>query len=696
MKQYSMIAKAVCIGLLASSSSVVLADDAKLDMERIEVVGKHHRDVGATGLPLAIGDTPQSISVIDSEFMDFHDINSIGDALTHSAGVYSETSLDSRERFIFARGFQMNRFLIDGMGTAARPNQASMLDTSMFETVEVIRGSTGMLQEIGQPSGTVNLVQKRAYNGTGGYVSAEYGSWDKMRGEADFNTTLTDSGSVRARAVVALEDTESFVERYSSDRKMVYTTLSADITDALQVSIFASYQDDGQGAKSDGLPLQFANGDPIQIGIEANIYPDWATQDSTQDSLMGELRYQVNEDWSVIAKLHRSNMDEGKVYAGLDWHPAPNGDYAIFTYETDADYASDRAELGVSGQFDLFGQTHTVNVTLADTNFEELNYRYNPLSRVAGNLGLEHRNESSEPKPAKPDYDYENGLLRTTEIGSRSARAALNLQLLDNFNILLGANRKDVTSYGINRGTITDNEFSDTSLYYGGVYKINEQAVIYASYTDIFDQPSYYDKEGRLLDPVVGENQEIGFRYSNSDNTLSLDVAYFSITQENFPVVAGKDANDNVYHIGHSGVESEGYEIEVSGYVTEQWFASLSFSDTDVTNPNENTGRVTRIVPDRMASFSTFYEIDKLRVGGYVNYTGEREGFTGFGPVFDYVPVDSHVLAGFSAYYEFNESLSAKFNIHNLFDKEYDSKVAFISVRPGDPRSFSAQVTYTF
>lgn len=161
-------------------------------------------------------------------------------------------------------------------------------------------------------------------------------------------------------------------------------------------------------------------------------------------------------------------------------------------------------------------------------------------------------------------------------------------------------------------------------------------------------------------------------------------------------MVAGKDANDNVYHIGHSGVESEGYEIEVSGYVTEQWFASLSFSDTDVTNPNENTGRVTRIVPDRMASFSTFYEIDKLRVGGYVNYTGEREGFTGFGPVFDYVPVDSHVLAGFSAYYEFNESLSAKFNIHNLFDKEYDSKVAFISVRPGDPRSFSAQVTYTF
>ncbi|KZN51058.1 TonB-dependent siderophore receptor [Pseudoalteromonas luteoviolacea] len=696
MKQYSMIAKAVCIGLLASSSSVVLADDAKLDMERIEVVGKHHRDVGATGLPLAIGDTPQSISVIDREFMDFHDINSIGDALTHSAGVYSETSLDSRERFVFARGFEMNRFLIDGMGTAARANQATMLDTSVFETVEVIRGSTGMLQEIGQPSGTVNLVQKRAYNGTGGYVTAEYGSWNKMRAEADFNTTLTDSGSVRARAVVALEDMDSFVDRYNADRKTLYTTLSADITDALQVSVFASYQDDGQTAKSDGLPLQFANGDPIEIGIEANIYPDWGTQDSTQDSLMGELRYQINSDWSVVAKLYQSSTDENKVYTGLDWHPAPNGDYAVFTDVKDADYESDRAELGVNGQFDLFGQTHTLNVTVADTNFEELNYQYRPLSRVTGNLAAEHRNESPEPKPAKPDYNYDNPILRTADIGSQSARAALNLQVLDNVNVLLGANRKEVTSYSNIVGTITDKEFSDTSLYYGGVYKVNEQVTVYASYTDIFDQPLHYDKAGKLLDPVRGENQEVGFRFSNSENTLSVDVAYFNITQENFAVVAGKDENQNVYYSGQSGVESEGYEVEVSGYFTEQWFASLSFSDTDVTNPNENEGRVSRVVPEKMASFSTFYEFDSLRVGGYVNYAGEREGFTGFGPIYDYVPVDSHVLAGFSAYYEFNESLSAKFNIHNLFDKEYDAKIAFISVRPGDPRNFSAQVTYTF
>ncbi|OCQ19053.1 hypothetical protein A7985_21625 [Pseudoalteromonas luteoviolacea] len=695
MKQYSMIAKAVCIGLLAGSSSVVLADDAKLDMERIEVVGKHHRDVGATGLPLAIGDTPQSISVIDREFMDFHDINSIGDALTHSAGVYSETSLDSRERFVFARGFEMNRFLIDGMGTAARPLQATLLDTSIFETVEVIRGSTGMLQEVGQPSGTVNLVQKRAYNGTGGYVTAEYGSWNKMRGEADFNTTLTDSGSVRARTVMVLESSDSFVDRYNTDRKMFYTTLSADITNALQVSVFASYQDDGQGAKSDGLPLHFSNNEPIDIGIEANIYPDWGTQDSAQENLTGEMRYEVNEDWSVVAKLHYSNLDEEKVYAGLDWHPAPNGDYALFTYETDSDFKTNRGELGVNGQFELLGQTHTVNVTLADTKFEELGNTYRPLSRVTGNLAAEHRTGSPASKPEKPKYNYKQPQARSAEIGSQSARFALNLQLLDNFNVLLGANRKDIDSYSVNNGTITDETFSDTSLYYGGVYKINEQAVVYASYTDIFDQPQQYNKAGGLLDPLRGENQEIGFRYSNRENTLSLDLAYFNITQENYGVVAGKHSDGNVYYIGQSGIESKGYEVEVSGYFTEQWFASLSFSDTEVTNPNEIAGRVSRVVPDKIASFSTFYEFDKLRVGGYINYAGEREGFIGLGP-YEYVPVDSHVLAGFSAYYEFNDSLSAKFNVHNLFDKEYDAKIAFISVRPGDPRNYSLQLTYSF
>ncbi|MCG7550828.1 TonB-dependent siderophore receptor [Pseudoalteromonas sp. Of7M-16] len=696
MKQYSAIAKAVCIGLLASSSSVVLADDAKVNMEHIEVVGKHHRDVGATGLPLAIGDTPQSISIVDSEFMDFHDVNSAGEALVHSAGVYSETSLGNRERFVFSRGFEMNRFLIDGMGAAGRPSQTTLLDTSMFESVEVIRGSTGMLQEVGQPSGTVNLVQKRAYNGTGGAVSAEVGSWNRLRAEADFNTTLNDSGTMRARFVTAVEDADSFVDRANTDRTMFYTTFSADITDALQVSLFASYQDDGQGALSDGLPYQFTTGERVDIGIEANIYPDWATQDTQQDSLLGEARYQINDDWNVVARFHTSNLDDDKVYAGLWWHVEPNGDYALFANEKHVEYQSDRAEIGVNGQFSFLGREHSINFTLANSEFDEYQTTYRPLARPAGNLIAEHTGESPQAKPANPGFNYGAPAVREANIESQSARVAFNLQVLDNLNVLLGANHKDITSSSTNRNITSEFDFKDTSLYYGGVYKFTEQFLMYASYTDIFDQRQTYDKSGKLLDPVSGENKELGFRYSNQEDSLSVDIAYFQIDQENYPVEAGKHEDTSlIYYEAQSGIESEGYEVEISGYVTEQWYAAVSFSDIDMTNPNYISGRVSRVVPDKIASFNTFYDFEDFRIGGYLTYTGEREGFIGERNA-EYVPVDSHVLGGFSAQYEINDDLSVKLNIHNLFDKEYDSKVAFYTVRPGTPRNYALELNYNF
>jgi len=149
------------------STSVYASDNVNVssevnDIETIEVLGKHYRNIGATGLPLAIGDTPQSISLIDAEYIALYDLNSVGEALEHSAAIHTDPSPSGRDRFTYARGFAMNRYLVDGMVSAGRSFQSSLLDAGMFETVEVIRDSTGMLQEVGQPSGTVNLIQKRA------------------------------------------------------------------------------------------------------------------------------------------------------------------------------------------------------------------------------------------------------------------------------------------------------------------------------------------------------------------------------------------------------------------------------------------------------------------------------------------------------------------------------------------------------
>ncbi|KZN35371.1 hypothetical protein N474_20760 [Pseudoalteromonas luteoviolacea CPMOR-2] len=701
MKQYSTIAKAVCIGLLASSSSAVLADDAKLDLERIEVVGKHHRDVGATGLPLAIGDTPQSISIVDSEFMSFHDINSVGDALSHSAGVFAENSLANRSRFVYSRGFEINRYLIDGMGAGSSPVNSNLLDTSIFQSVEVIRGSTGMLQEIGQPSGTVNLVQKRAYNTTGGSVSAEYGSWNKRRAEADVNVALTDDGSVRARTVLVYDDAESFVERSGSLRKVLYGTLTADLTDDLQVSVFTSHQSDDLDAMSNGLPYRFITGERVTAGIELNFYPDWATQSTTQENLMGEVRYQINDKWNVVARTHRSEMNDDHLYTDLDFHLERNGDYFLYLRDNRRDYTSERTEFNINGQFSLFGRDHDLNFTFADTEFEEEYWSYRPVGGAGGNFFAEHAQQPAQAKPEKPAFDYENGALTHSQLESQSLRLALNLNVTDSLNFLVGANYKDIEAKGVSRNVASQRDFSDTNIYFGGVYRFNEQTMVYASYTDISDQPAHYDKNNQLLDSPVGKNKEVGVRYATQDDAFTVDVAYFDISQDNYPVrVAAQDDSGEIYYVGQSGIESKGYEVEVTGHITEQWFASASYADIDVSNPNSLIDRTIIIQPKEVFKFSSFYDFDNalqgLRIGGYLTYAGDRKGFNGLGRGTEYFDVSSNTLLGFSAYYEFNDALSAKFNIHNLLDKEYDAKIAFLTVRPGDPRNYSLQLTYSF
>jgi len=679
---------------------LVTEQSSALNLESIEVTGKHYRDVGATGLPLAIGDTPQSISVVDNEYTEFYDLNTIGDALSHGAAIYSEDSLSNRTRFVFSRGFEMNRFLIDGMGAAGRPFNTTLLDPIMFETVEVIRGSTGMLQEVGQPSGTVNLIQKRAEHSTGGTVAAEYGSWNRRRVDADLNVALNESGSVRGRVVTAAEASDSFVDRVSDERNVFYGTLTADVTDALQVSVFGSLQDDDQNALSEGLPYQFSNGERFVGDKELNLFPDWADQSTEQASLMTEVRYQLNDRWSLQARAHRSDMDDKYVYAGLDTHIDPDGDYALFTRDFHRDYGSKRLEAGLNGSFGLLGRDHDLNFTVADTEFKETQWMYNALDPVTGNLYAEQ--SGAQAMPAKPAFDYENGRRRDAKMESRSIRAALNLNLLDNFNLLLGANHKRIESHSVSiRGIVSDTEFSDTNLYYGGVYRLNDQTKLYASYTDVFDQQQTYDVNGELLEPLLGKNTEAGVRYSTDDGRLSVDVAYFQIEQDNYPVRAGQDPDTGlVYYVAQSGIESQGFEIELTGYLTDQWSASFSYSHTDVTNPNYTEDRVSRIVPDEVAKLSTSYDFDGdlqgLRVGGYVTYAGSRQGFIGSGRNTQYIDMSSHTLVGLAANYELTDQLNLKLNIHNLFDEEYDSKMAFFTVRPGEPRNLSLQLSYLF
>lgn len=698
MKQFSKVAQAVGLGILVGSAGVAHADDASKtdiqDIEKIDVVGKHYRNIGATGLPLAIGDTPQSISLIDAEYIAFYDLNSIGEALEHSAAIHTDPSPSGRDRFSYSRGFSMNRYLVDGMVSAGRSFQSSLLDSSMFETVEVIRGSTGMLQEVGQPSGTVNLIQKRAEAAFSGYVSAELGSWSQRRVEGDVTGALTDDGKIKARAVAVYEGADAFQDRVNSARKVLYTTVSADVTDALSVAVFWSQQADELDEYSGGLPFSYNDGSAFKGDIGHNDNPSWVYEDVDQDNLMVELQYTLNKDWSVQGRFHRSDVESDGILFSADSMPdVETGLYYSYFNHSDREHESERAELNVTGNFVFLDRQHNVTFGVADASFSEIETRSFPA--FFPDINANDPSSSLDiPTPVFSDPSVTN-----SEQESKNYRIAANLSVAEPMNILLGANHKDIDSRA-GAGHIFSDWLnnSDTSLYIGTTYEFNESVSAYASYTDIFELPMVFDKNGDLLDPTVGKNKEVGARYSTVDGNLNVDVAWFQINQENFPITDTSAAAARVYK-SVDGVESKGYEIEVSGYINDQWRASIAYSNMSI--DDENEGRISKIVPDKVAKFNTNYEcsgaLAGLTVGGFINWTGKRNGFIANPDwSFAYPELNSYTVVGLAANYEVNDNLSVKANINNAFDKEYQGKVSWFSSRPGTPRNYSVQVNYAF
>ncbi|MCL7169016.1 TonB-dependent siderophore receptor, partial [Escherichia coli] len=80
--------------------------------------------------------------------------------------------------------------------------------------VEVLRGASGLMTGVGNPSGTINLVRKRPTATPQFSVTTSAGSWDNYRGEVDGSGPLNASGSVRARGVVAYQDSRTFKKAY--------------------------------------------------------------------------------------------------------------------------------------------------------------------------------------------------------------------------------------------------------------------------------------------------------------------------------------------------------------------------------------------------------------------------------------------------------------------------------------------------
>lgn len=86
--------------------------------------------------------------------------------------------LGSESDAYFSRGFQIQNFEIDGVPTVTRMDNYTQ-SMAMYDRVEVVRGATGLISGMGNPSATINLIRKRPTAEARASVTAEAGNWDR-------------------------------------------------------------------------------------------------------------------------------------------------------------------------------------------------------------------------------------------------------------------------------------------------------------------------------------------------------------------------------------------------------------------------------------------------------------------------------------------------------------------------------------
>ncbi len=668
----------------------------------------------ATRMELSLRETPQSVSVIGRQQIEDQNLFSLTDVLRQTPGIVVD-KLDERSNFS-SRGFDLST-MIDGVPTLSFDTIAgarNMLTTAIYDRVEVIRGAAGLLNGVGSPGGSINLVRKRPTKEFSGYVTAGGGSWDRYSLEADVGGSLNKAGTVRGRVVAAHSDGHSFIDSRSQRDDTFYGIVEADLAPGTLLAAGYEYQKTAiDGANFGQSPLFFTDGSRTSLPRSFNSSAPWSVWNMTTQRAFVNLEQKFDSGWIVKADASYTKNERQRYSADIWLYPANinattgNGGVAQVANNPALGY-NQAIDIYATGPFKLFGQIHQAMV---GANLNRYRYDYgnsSPIPNAFYRPAVNLYNLAAVPEPDQFDYPL-NQLTGKTE--QKAIYGALQINPVDSLHLLAGGRltwyKSDTYSRSWTNGTngalVTNQPLRENAVftpYAGIVYDVTRQFSVYASYTDIFSPNSARDSSNNMLDPKRGKSYEAGIKGEHFGGRLNTSAAVFQARETNVAVLDSGAAplpDGSTPYRAVDGARTRGYEFTVSGEVLPGWQVMGGYTYSakhDASGTLLNT-----TYPNRLLRIATSYRLpgsfNKLVVGGSLSYQSSiyfDEPYSGKRATQGGVTV-----LGLMARYEFTRQMSVSLNIDNLTDKYYYSGLgAYNGYSYGTPRNFWAKATYRF
>ena len=669
----------------------------------------------ATGLPLTMRETPQSISVTTRQKMDDRNMRSVGEVLEDTTGV-TVMPMDTERRSVYARGFSSPTFMVDGLPVWYRIQYGSgpsISDTAIYDRVEVLRGATGLMAGAGEPSVVVNMVRKTPTSTPQTHLRFSAGSWNTLRTDLDISGPLNEDGSVRGRFVAAQEEGDSWLDRYERRKTVLYGVVEADVGDAGTVTLGYDYQRNRtRNHQFGGLPL-IAN-DGSQLDYDTSTNAGGGDLPLTQTAETAFLRYQheFGTGWTAVGDLSFYRAERKGYLASASWgSPDPEG-YGVQTVGgyVDTDTEQTAISLTLSGPVELAGRSHDLRFGITGSWGEDNHKSYSAYD----GSDIEYRPITGsifDWDGYVPDLIQQGdyiGFVSNTQIDQIAAYGSGRFSLTDRLNFIGGARvvwyDYDYTTENRDTGATTHQQVSRNGEwipYAGLTYDLNEDWSVYASYTRVFKQASYRDKDNRIVDPTTGSNYELGTKASFADDRLNFAAAVYLVEQDNLPVrdrsVTYQLPDGSNPYKSIDGTRAKGFEMELSGEVRPNIQLAASYAYTDAKDGEGEP--ISTVIPKHSVKLSGTYALDSmpLVLGANLRWQSAIEN-TWEWPVTGTAKQGSYAVVGVMGRYDFQNGMSLSLNIDNLFDRKYLASIdeTYATGNYGAPRNATLSLDYRF
>ncbi|HIE0289633.1 TPA: Fe(3+)-pyochelin receptor FptA [Pseudomonas aeruginosa] len=699
----------LCLGLLLALSPLAAAvadarKDGETELPDMVISGESTsatQPPGVTTLgkvPLKPRELPQSASVIDHERLEQQNLFSLDEAMQQATGVTVQP-FQLLTTAYYVRGFKVDSFELDGVPALLGNTASSPQDMAIYERVEILRGSNGLLHGTGNPAATVNLVRKRPQREFAASTTLSAGRWDRYRAEVDVGGPLSASGNVRGRAVAAYEDRDYFYDVADQGTRLLYGVTEFDLSPDTLLTVGAQYQHIDSITNMAGVPMA-KDGSNLGLSRDTYLDVDWDRFKWDTYRAFGSLEQQLGGGWKGKVSAEYQEADSRLRYAGsfgaIDPQTGDGGQLTGAAYKFKSIQRSLDANL--NGPVRLFGLTHELlgGVTYAQGETRQDTAHFLNLPNTPVNV---YRwDPHGVPRPQIGQYTSPG----TTTTTQKGLYALGRIKLAEPLTLVVGGREswwdQDTPATRFKPGR----QFTP----YGGlIWDFARDWSWYVSYAEVYQpQADRQTWNSEPLSPVEGKTYETGIKGELADGRLNLSLAAFRIDLENNPQEDPDHSGppNNPFYISGGKVRSQGFELEGTGYLTPYWSLSAGYTYTSTEylkdSQNDSGTRYSTFTPRHLLRLWSNYDLPwqdrRWSVGGGLqaqsDYSVDYRGVS--------MRQGGYALVNMRLGYKIDEHWTAAVNVNNLFDRTYYQSLfnPNWNNRYGEPRSFNVSLRGAF